>query len=97
MKRIVSAALVAAALAVGGPAAFAERTVTLAVENMTCPSCPFIVKKTLARVRGVSNVDVSFERKVAIVTFDDARTGVPALTEATAEIGFPSRPVDQGG
>lgn len=81
----------------GGGALAAERTVTLAVDGMTCASCPYIVKRTLAGVPGVSEVTVSFETRTAVVTFDDARTGPAALTEATAGVGFPSRLLPQGG
>ncbi|ESR24617.1 mercury resistance system periplasmic binding protein MerP [Lutibaculum baratangense] len=73
------------------PALSAERTVTLAVENMTCVSCPYIVRKTLAAVPGVSDVRVSYEDGSAVVTFDDANTTVDALTEATARRGYPSQ------
>jgi periplasmic mercuric ion binding protein len=69
----------------------AERTVTLAVENMTCASCPPIVRKSLERVAGVSRADVSLEKKTAVVAFDDAKADPPALIAATASAGFPSR------
>lgn len=40
-------------------AAFAaEKTVTLAVENMTCAACPYTVKRSLSAVPGVANVVV---------------------------------------
>ena len=39
----------------------AEKTVTLAVENMTCTACPHIVKGSLTAVPGVSHVVISFE------------------------------------
>ncbi|HEB79079.1 MAG TPA: mercuric transport protein periplasmic component, partial [Rhodospirillales bacterium] len=43
-------------------AAFAaERTVTLSVENMSCVSCPYIVKKALTAIPGVKNAEVSYE------------------------------------
>ncbi|MGQ0485880.1 MAG: mercury resistance system periplasmic binding protein MerP [Hyphomicrobiales bacterium] len=74
------------------PAFAAEKTVTLAVENMTCVSCPFIVKESLSAVPGVENVEVSFENKTAVVTFDDAKTDVTALIKATTEAGYPSAP-----
>ena len=59
----------------------ALRSVTLAVDGMTCVSCPYIVKQTLARVPGVGKVTVSFKKKTAGV----------ALTIATTNVGFPSR------
>jgi mercuric ion binding protein len=92
LARIItaSAALLASSLAVAG-----ERTVTLAVDKMTCASCPYIVKQALTRVSGVKRADVSFQEKSATVTFDDAVTSVAGLTKATADIGFPSRVVDR--
>jgi mercuric ion binding protein len=72
-----------------------EKTVTLIVGNMTCPACPYIVEKTLAAVPGVSKVDVSFDDKTAMVTFDDSQTNVARLTSATANAGYPSQSADQ--
>lgn len=67
-----------------------EQTVTLAVENMTCVTCPYIVKQSLAGVPGVIHAEVSFQNKTAVVTFDDTRADLAVITEATAEVGFPS-------
>jgi len=57
---------------------------------MDCVACPITVKKALSRVEGVSGVSVSFEKKEATVTFDDTKTTVQALTQTTADVGFPS-------
>ena len=70
----------------------AERTVTLAVQNMYCASCPSTVRKSLQAVQGVSKVVVSFKDKTAVVTYDDAKTNVTALTTATTNAGYPSAP-----
>jgi len=74
-----------------------EKTVTLAVENMYCASCPYIVKKSLSRISGVTKVKVSYEQKTAIVTFDDAKTNTEALTDATFDSGYPSELVKTDG
>ncbi|HEX9808794.1 MAG TPA: mercury resistance system periplasmic binding protein MerP [Alphaproteobacteria bacterium] len=79
------------------PAMAAERTVTLAVENMTCVSCPYIVKRAMERVPGVSKVDVSYADKTAIVTFDDAKTTAEVIARASANVGYPARPIHRGG
>lgn len=76
------------------PALAAERSVTLSVK-MWCPSCPYIIKRTLARVPGVLDVQVSYDDQVAIVRFDDDRTGVAALTQATADVGFPANVIEE--
>lgn len=83
--------------AAGMAALAGERTVTLAVENMTCATCPYIVKQTLAAVSGVIDVEVSFEDRIAAVTFDDGQTNVAALTAATAANGYPSRLAENSG
>ena len=57
---------------------------------MTCPTCPITVKKALNKVDGVSKVEVRYERKEAIVTFDDSKTDAKALIKATTNAGFPS-------
>ena len=74
------------------PALAALQTVTLSVPGMTCAACPITVKAALNKVDGVSQVDVSYADLEAVVTFDDARTSVEALTEATINAGYPSTP-----
>jgi len=96
MTRIVAAGMAALFFTIA-PAFAGERTVMLAVENMTCATCPYIVKQTLAAVPGVIKVDVSFEDRTATVTFDDVETDVPALTAATAGNGYPSRLAENSG
>lgn len=90
-KRLLIVACLVFALAL--PAFAAQRTATLHVDNMTCASCPYIVEKALTRVGGVAAVEVSYENSTATVTFDDARTDINALTRATANAGYPSRPI----
>jgi len=96
MKRLLATAVIAGALSLSAAAVAADRTVTLAVENMTCATCPYIVKKAIAAVPGVSKVDVSFEKKTAVITFDNAKTSLDAVTGASTNAGYPARPVGQG-
>jgi mercuric ion binding protein len=88
MKRL--AAIVALTTAFGVPAFAATKTVALTVSNMTCVACPITVKKALNKVEGVQAVEVSYEKKEAVVTYDDAKTNVKALTKATEGAGYPS-------
>ncbi len=41
---------------------------------------------------GVNEVEVSYKEKTAVVTFDGNQTNVAALTAATTDADFPSRP-----
>jgi periplasmic mercuric ion binding protein len=70
----------------------ATKTVTLHVAGMTCSACPITVKKALNGVQGVSKVEVNFDKKQAVVTFDDAKTDTKALMKATTDAGYPSKP-----
>ena len=82
---------VAAALTLLTTAAQAEiKTVTLAVSGMTCATCPITVKKALTKVDGVTKVDVDYDKRQVVVTYDDAKTSIEALTKATADAGYPS-------
>jgi mercuric ion binding protein len=92
--------LLAAAVAVGitslaTAASAAVRTVTLAVDNMTCATCPYTVRKSIEAVAGVSKVQVSFEAQTAVVTFDDATTTLDAVAAASTNAGYPARLLDQ--
>ena len=71
----------------------AMQTVTLSVPGMTCSTCPITIKIALSKVEGVSQVDVSYPDREAMVTFDDTRTSMKALTEATSNAGYPSTPL----
>jgi mercuric ion binding protein len=93
IKRLFAAAL--AMLVFAGPLWAATRTVTLRVSGMTCAACPITVKKALEKVPGVSKIEVRYEKKQAVVTFDDAKTNTEALVKATTDAGYPSQ-VEKG-
>ena len=85
------AALIAAGTALAAP----PQTATLAVENMTCGTCPIVVKKALERVPGVTSTSVDFDKRTATVTFDPDKTNSAKLTLATTEAGFPSKVISK--
>jgi mercuric ion binding protein len=70
----------------------ADRTTTLAVNNMYCAACPSIVKGSLEAVPGVAKVAVSYKDKTATIIYDDAKADVNQLTSATTKAGYPSTP-----
>jgi periplasmic mercuric ion binding protein len=93
MKNLkTSIAAVVAMIALAAPAWAAAKTVTLNVSGMTCEACPITVKKALQKVPGVSKIDVLYEKKQVVVTFDDSQTNPDALVKATTDAGYPSQP-----
>ena len=92
MTKCAIAAALAFSVVASSAAIAAEKTVKLAVQNMYCAACPHTVKSSLQAVPGVNAVSVSFEDKTAVVTYDDSKANVKALTTATTNAGYPSSP-----
>jgi mercuric ion binding protein len=86
-KQLLIAALFALPVAA---LAATPKTVTLDVQNMTCPVCPLTVRKSLEKVDGVGVVTVDSETKTATVTYDPDKAQPEALIKATTNAGFPS-------
>jgi mercuric ion binding protein len=78
-------------LVIASPVLAAPQTITLSVPGMTCAACIITIKKALTKVDGVAKAEVSFEKREAVVTFDDAKASVQSLTKATENAGYPSR------
>lgn len=104
MKRLIIATA-GTALAVGGVATFVAaggpakaavaqaQTATFAVANMTCATCPITVKTAMQKVPGVQSVNVSFEKKTAVVVFDPSRAKPATIAAASTGVGFPAKMV----
>lgn len=75
---------------VASPAWAVIQTVTLSVPGMNCAACPITVKTALSRVEGVRKINVRLDEREAVVTFDDSKTNIKTLTEATKNAGYPS-------
>jgi len=65
MHRFRSVSLLSLLICAGVTFAAPPQTATLAVENMTCGTCPIVVKKALERVPGVTSTSVDFGKKTA--------------------------------
>ncbi|NND00250.1 MAG: heavy-metal-associated domain-containing protein [Gammaproteobacteria bacterium] len=64
----------------------------IAIENMTCASCPYMVTRSLEKINGVTTTTIELEGTTAIVTvdYDPATSKIGDLIGATRAIGFPS-------
>jgi periplasmic mercuric ion binding protein len=87
MKKLLACFVLSAAAV---PALAGQQTVKLSVPGMTCAACPITIKKALTKVDGVSKAEVSYEKREAVVTFDDTKTSVQKLAKASAEAGYPA-------
>ena len=92
MKKLLAHAAFAVGIIASPAAMAADKTITLAVNNMDCAACPSIVKGSLEAVPGVAKVAVSYKDKTATVIYGDAKADVNQLTTATTKAGYPSAP-----
>lgn len=84
MKKVF--ALLLAVLLLSAVSVQAAQQVEMEIEGMTCALCPLAIKKSLAKVPGVRDIDVSYKEKKARPTVEDAVTN-PALEEAVKKAG----------
>jgi len=92
MSRLLACATFAVGILASSGAFAAEKSITLVVKNMFCAACPTTVRKSLEAVPGVVKAIVSYKENTAVVTYDDSKADVKALTAATTNAGYPSAP-----
>jgi mercuric transport protein len=61
---------------------------TIRVEGMTCKMCTGSVEKALKATPGVEKVEVSLQRKEAVVEYDDEKVTEAKLREVINATGF---------
>ena len=73
----------------------AAQVCTLKVTGMTCAGCEAAVRIAARSVEGVTDVEVSYAKRSAEVTFDPSRTTADAIAKAvTKRSGFRAEPVE---
>ncbi|WP_417417186.1 mercury resistance system periplasmic binding protein MerP [Hoeflea sp.] len=90
MKKLIPTIVFAMLTAASSVAIAAEQTIKLSVPDMTCVSCPYMVKQAISAVDGIKAVEATMEDRSATVTYDDSVTSIEAIQQATANIGYPS-------
>lgn len=59
---------------------------------MTCEACAVSVQKSLEKTKGVRHAEVSSDKGLATVTYDDAQVNEQQLREAIDKTGFKAEP-----
>jgi len=68
--------------------AIANKTVTLAVEGMTCSGCENTVKEAVSKINGIASIKASHLDSTAIVSFDSTLVSTVLIGEAITEAGY---------
>ncbi len=87
-----SLSLLAAALLLAGTALAKDVTTQIKVSGMTCQACAVSVQKNLERTKGVKRAEVSSEKGLATVVYDDAQVNEQQLRAAIDKTGFKAEP-----
>jgi len=64
------------------------KTSTIRIEGMHCKNCSGSVEKVLKATAGVEQVEVSLERKEAVIQYDDEKVTEAKLREVINGTGF---------
>ncbi len=72
------------------PSTADTKTVIIPIEGMVCASCTASVKRKLQSIDGVTEVEVSLERRETRVRYREGRTSPEKLAAAISELGFKS-------
>jgi len=64
------------------------KTMIVPVEGMSCPVCAARVKRSLAGIAGVSDVEVSLVQRTARIRYDPRRLSVERLVAAIQGLGY---------
>lgn len=65
-----------------------SKTVEFEIEGMTCAGCENHVSAEIAKLPGIFDIAVSYEKGMASVLFDDSRTNTAAIQKAIDATGY---------
>jgi mercuric ion binding protein len=68
--------------------AVANKTVTLAIEGMTCTGCENTIQESVTKIAGISTIKASHLDSTAVVSFDSTQTSIAAIGDAITEAGY---------
>ncbi|MGE5422516.1 MAG: heavy-metal-associated domain-containing protein [Ignavibacteriales bacterium] len=60
----------------------------LKILGVDCKNCAAHVQEALDGVKGINNLDIRLEEKIAFITFDPAQVSKQDITEKVEDVGF---------
>jgi mercuric ion transport protein len=65
-----------------------ETTYEIEISGMTCAGCEEHVKHEISQLKGISKLEVSYEKESAVVSFDESTTSIEEIKTAVARTGY---------
>ena len=67
------------------------QTLSFDVSGMTCGGCTGSVQRTLSKIDGISQAEVTLNPGLATVTVDPARVTATQIESAISHLGYPAK------
>ena len=64
------------------------KEIKLKIEGMQCTGCSSRLEKVLNNTDGVESATVSFEKKQAIITYNESQTDIEQIKQIIQDTGF---------
>ena len=64
------------------------KVIKLKIEGMHCTGCSSRLEKVLNNTDGVESATVSFEKKQAIITYNESQTDIEQIKQIIQDTGF---------
>ena len=64
------------------------KEIKLKIEGMHCTGCSSRLEKALNNTDGVESATVSFEKKQAIITYNESQTDIEQIKQIIQDTGF---------
>jgi copper chaperone CopZ len=64
------------------------KEIKLKIEGMHCTGCSSRLEKVLNNTDGVESATVSFEKKQAIITYNESQTDIEQIKQIIQDAGF---------
>ena len=64
------------------------KEIKLKIEGMHCTGCSIRLEKVLNNTDGVESATVSFEKKQAIITYNESQTDIEQIKQIIQDTGF---------
>lgn len=71
-----------------------RRETMLLVEGIRCSACVWLIERSLARLSGITGVQVNAVAQRARITWDDATIDLPRILDHLARVGYRALPLD---
>ncbi len=65
-----------------------KKKVIVKIDGMHCANCALVIEKSIRKLKGISDVNVSFTSSKASIEYDPRHINLRKIEEAVAQVGY---------